>query len=111
MNSITNVILITTHNDGAKKDGNQPNIYSLNEYLMNQGYLPALAKVDCHAGGNKPMESDVWIGAFDQFDIEAFKDVFESIEWENPEYLQLMIRGPRERQFQVFELETQVAAH
>lgn len=102
MSSITNVILITTHDDGAKKDGEHPNIYTLNEHLMQSGYIPGLAKVDCHSGGNKRMSTDIWIGAFDKLDVEKFKNVFESIKWEDPECLQLMIRERNEKQFQIF---------
>ncbi len=104
MSKVANVILITTIEDGAHREGEHPNVFHLNDFLLAQGYPTGMSKVDCHGGGDAVMGSDVWMGAFKDLNVEGFKDIFEAIDWEDPQTLQLLIKDEAELQYQVFTL-------
>ncbi len=104
MSSVTSIILITTIEDGARKDGEHPNVCGLNDKLREMGFDSGLAKVDCHAGGNKIMGSDIWMGAFNHLNEAEFKETFESIDWEYPDNIQLLVQNESDLKYQIFTI-------
>lgn len=54
-------------------------------------------------GGTKMLEARLYIGAFNYFDLEGFKNFLRSIHWEYPEEIQLIVK---EHHDDVFRIET-----
>lgn len=68
MSRVTNIILsVEVLTDPLKT------IDPLNEWLFNK-YRSFLERVDNHAGGNKEMEVDIWMGAFNYFQVHELEE-------------------------------------
>lgn len=61
-------------------------------------------RVDQHAGGNKVMERNVWLAAFNHLDLEALAAQLGAIEWEWPESVQLLVRDQHGARFDEYAL-------
>ncbi len=55
-------------------------------------------------GGDKMLEVNIGIGAFNYFDVDGFKRHLEKIEWQRPEQVQLFIQDQHEDLFSVWTL-------
>lgn len=109
MSHVADIILTTPIEDGGKKDGDSPNVDVLINYLRVEYHLEErpkspLEKVDGHAGGDKAMQCDVFIGAINYLDINGFIEVFKSIKWEYPEDIQLLIKDEHDDKFKLYEI-------
>lgn len=105
MSVVTDIILVTFLNDGAKRDNEHPNADRLSAYLERE-HDRDLQKVDEHAGGDKMMQCDVFMAAINHLDKDEFVKLFRSIEWEWPEKTQLMIKGEWDDRFEIFTLKS-----
>lgn len=50
-------------------------------------------------GGDKVMEHGLAIGVFNHLNVEALARAVVAAKWENPEYVQLLVRGQYDDQF------------
>ena len=102
MSHVTDIILATMIDDGAERDGEHPNADRLNAYLIENhgGWL--LEKVDDRAGGGKAMQCDLFIAAINHLNIPEFLKAFHEIEWEAPEYIQLMLKDEHDERFKIY---------
>lgn len=73
MSVVTNVILSTGLVDTGP-------VEEINEWLRSKG-KGELKKVDRYAGGNKSMEVDVYLGAFNHLDTAAFQPLVKALHW------------------------------
>jgi len=89
---VSNVILKTQRNDGG--GGTEfSSVMKLNEYLRDTlGYPLGLVYASSNPGGDKYMECDVFIGAFNMLDIPGVIEKLWSIDWEYPEYVQMFVQ-------------------
>ena len=63
----------------------------------------SLKRVDQHAGGDKNMEVDVYMGAFNWLSTSELLEKFNSIEWKWPGHVQLMICEQDDDSFTVYK--------
>lgn len=89
MSYVTNVVLMTSLLDDKIVHE------FINPWLVSQGQ-GELAKIDEYAGGNKAMEVDLYAGAFNHLNTEAFIPVVIAPNWRVPEELILMVQAEME---------------
>lgn len=99
MSHVTDVILIKGIHLG---DNYPPELMKLNCYLIIDLKYKKGLKAALFTGGNKEMQCDVYMGAFNNLDIDDFLEVFDSIEWEEPECVQLLVKGEHEDLFTIY---------
>jgi hypothetical protein len=105
MSVVTNIILVTGIEGDDEEGMPSPGAAKLNLWIENehQSCGPnALVKVDHIGGGNKAIESDMYIGAVNYLIKEDLVAVFRSIKWERPESAQLIIREQDEDKYSVY---------
>ena len=102
MSHVTDIILTTMLQDGSTFDDDHPNVDQLNQYLIENRGGWTLVKVNEYAGGGKAMQCDLFIAAINHLDIPAFLDAFYRINWEAPEYVQLMMKDEHDERFKVY---------
>jgi hypothetical protein len=95
MSVVTDVILITGIFDRCDTT---PTVDLLNKKITVKHDRP-LVRIDHHAGGDKVMESDVYAGAFNYLDRDWLIEAVRSMDWEDPDRVQLLIKGHEENQF------------
>ena len=62
-----------------------------------------LLEISDKAGGNQPMQSSVYGGAFNMLKIEEFVQLVKSQPWVEPENVQLLIKDEQEERFTIYE--------
>jgi len=102
MSHVTDIILMTSIDDGAGDREGHPNADKLSAYIEKNHRGHTLVRVDCHAGGNKGMQCDVFMSAINHMDIEAFVAWFHGIEWERPESVQLLVKDEHDDRFTMY---------
>lgn len=55
-------------------------------------------------GGSKFLETPLYIGAFNHLDFDGLKDHLRDIEWEQPESVQLIVKGPDSNIFEIIAI-------
>lgn len=103
MTAITDLILTTAPDDGACSTSDHSNADMLCDYLHQHYQGTNLHKTDEHAGGHKRMQSDVFMAAVDYLDEVALLEYFQQIPWQYPEKVQLLLKGPHDATFQLFQ--------
>lgn len=103
MSIVTSVILVTAMNDGNDNDDSYVSVDKLNRWLLETRgrACDQLERVSQHAGGGKCMQCDVWMGAFNMLDEEAFARAVQAIDWSHPDCVQLMLQSEQEDLFRV----------
>ena len=91
MSVITDIILLTFIRD-SETHGGRLNAEKLSEYLCENYRSKGLVQVDGYAGGNRAMQCDVFITAVNYLDHDEFIEIFNSIKWEYPESVQLLLK-------------------
>ena len=67
-------------------------VAGVQEWLLDNRKGP-LVRVNEHAGGEKALQCDVWVGAYNYLDVDGFLYVVRSREWEYPENVVVMIQN------------------
>ncbi|MGH1374631.1 MAG: hypothetical protein ACRBBW_21520 [Cellvibrionaceae bacterium] len=106
MTDITNVILVTSADDGAWMESDHGSYDILYEYLRKNYQGDYLIKVDEQGGGKKRMTCDVFIGAIDYLNREELLETFNAINWQYPDKVQLLLRNSRDNTFKVYTVES-----
>ncbi|WP_127559269.1 hypothetical protein [Saccharospirillum alexandrii] len=102
MTDITNIIILTSIDDGAWMKSDHGNVDVVHEYLRKNYQGSSLAKVDGHGGGRKRMSCDIFMAAIDYLNKEELLEQFHAIEWQRPEQVQLLLKGSKDNVFQVY---------
>ncbi|MFT3825135.1 MAG: hypothetical protein QM731_14525 [Chitinophagaceae bacterium] len=55
-------------------------------------------------GGSKFLETPLYVGAFNYFDLEPFIEHFKTIKWEEPEYVQVIVKEQEENKFKILDI-------
>lgn len=84
MSYVTDIILsvLPTESEAIK---------TINEWIESTT-KPPLVNVSEHAGGDKAMAPDLWIGSFNYFRMEEFVDVVAKAPWREKRAVQLWIQ-------------------
>lgn len=102
MSHVTDIILVTGIEDGAKHQNEHPNADYVSEYLEKE-HNCKLNKVDQYAGGGKKVQCDVFMAAINYLNIPLFVEHFYSVKWSYPELVQLMIKDEHDEKFTIYE--------
>jgi hypothetical protein len=108
---VTNVILVTSPNDGGGDPenlhtGTSGNVAVFNSLLQTL-YNASLSRVDIYAGGPKSFEVDMFIGAFKDLDVGKLVIEFNRIKWDYPISACLMFKDEDDDQFVLFQAAAQ----
>ncbi len=99
MSDVTNVILSFSINENEIAEDQYVNVIKLNTWLDNHGYGVFGRDADDIAGGNKHLETPLYVAAFNYFGSRAFADFVEFLTWNEPENVQLLIQEQNENKF------------
>ena len=111
MTDITNVILLTSVDDGAWMKSDHDNADILAEHLRVHYQGDTLLKVDHYAGGKKGMTCDIFIAAVDYLDAKKLIEAFNEIPWQRPDQVQLLLKHSTEETFREYRTSTCQDAH
>lgn len=99
MSSVANVLLcFETAERDVGHDGNIPALEPIQAFLKGQGELRDISDA---AGGNKAMEAEVWAGAFNALDQDAFIHTVAHAPWKDTYCVQLLIKIHAEDKFTI----------
>jgi cytolysin (calcineurin-like family phosphatase) len=101
--SVVSTVLLTFDlgaEDVNLEDHSSPLVDRVNEWLAarNKGRLNYLGD---HFGGHKAPQAEVWGGAFNHLDDDAFTAYVHSLPWNEPRAVLLLINGEYEDGFSV----------
>lgn len=105
MSRVTNLILCLGVPDA---DGAWGKIEEVNRYF--EGSSKGLVSVDDPSlprgwyGGTKYLEAELYVGAYNALDLNAFIGHLRSIEWESPECVQLLVQEQEDRRFRLINV-------
>lgn len=80
MTDITNIILLTSMDDGTWVNNDPSNADILNGYLRANYQYESFTKVDQHASGNKGMTCDIFMAGINYLDKDSFIEQLNCIE-------------------------------
>lgn len=55
-------------------------------------------------GGSKFLEANLYVGAFNNFDLEGFFNHLKKIKWDEPELVQLILKEEFDDRFKIIDL-------
>ncbi len=83
----------------------------INEYLSLHRYNGLVSLEDrklpnCWYGGDQHLEADVYVGAFNFFELDRFVEMLKAIdvEWQYPQCVQIIIQGPDDMAFSIINV-------
>jgi hypothetical protein len=115
VSKVTNVILVTSclddYREGDDEDGRPcpPGVAQLKAWCEDEanGCSPGLTwpkHASAVAAGPKNLECGMWVWAANHFDAARFLKVVARCPWEDPEAVQVFIKGQDDEQFTVCNL-------
>ena len=102
MSHVTDIILSTMIRDGSSGKEIHPNVDQLNNYLSENYGGWILIKGDDKDGSGKAMQCDLFIAAINHLNIPKFLEAYRAVEWEAPEYVQLMLKDEHDDGFTIY---------
>lgn len=106
MSVVTNVILTFSILEDDYEAGDTYGhkcVDKINEWLPCE-----LKNIGGHAGGNKELETDIYIGAFNYLDTEGLKACVFSQEWNEPKDVQLYVQEQQADTFTEYRIEEEL---
>ena len=55
-------------------------------------------------GGTKFLEANLYVGAFNNFDLEGFINHLKKIKWDEPEIVQIILKEEFDERFKIIDL-------
>jgi hypothetical protein len=102
MSRVTDIILVSSIDDGGSRRDQPVNVQRLDRWLQERHPGYRLIQVDAQVQGPKAMQCDIFLGAVNYLDREDFLAAFHAIDWELPGCVQLMLKGEEEDVFTVY---------
>lgn len=104
MSEVTNLILTCSLGEKEEFVLSQINKFEINNkpfkmISINDKKLPS-----AWYGGTKYMECCIFMGAYNYLNLNEFIDHLKSIEWEDPEDVQLIVRNQNEDRFKIVNI-------
>jgi len=106
MSNVTNVILSFSiiEEEYELQDFQHYKIMDkINQWLYDSKYGQFSKELTEYAGGNKVTETPIYIAAFNHFNIDAFVEFIKTLNWEEPEDVQIFIQTQDEDRFLIIE--------
>jgi hypothetical protein len=107
MSVVTNLILSFSHLEYVEERIEDVNAFVYDDYQMNLvsiDYNKDIESQKVWYGGNKFFEGNVFIGAYNHLNTEAFINHLKKIPWEAPDLVQLIIKEQEDEKFRIIEL-------
>lgn len=79
------------------------NVEKINDWLEENHFGNFGQDVDKVAGGKKHLETPIFVAAFNYFRLDEFLDFVRSLEWNEPQYVQVFIQGQDDEKFSLLE--------
>lgn len=94
MSDITNIIVLTSLSEGVERADESDACSTLNliNVWLSENASGQLADVTGFAGGGKYMDAFVLAGAFNGINVEAFVAKLRSLNWVEPEHVQILVK-------------------
>lgn len=96
MSYVTDIILVTMIED--KDEGDHLNADKLSQFLCDNYKGTTLVHIPRNIG-RRGLQCDVFVAAVNHLDMDEFMRLFYSIEWQWPDYLQLMLKEEHDKLF------------
>jgi len=107
MSIVTNLILHFSigEDQGARiKDVNSFRYRDIQLNLVSVDFNKDMEKGYSWYGGTKFLETPLYIGAFNHFDLRGFVDHLKKIRWEKPQCVQVIVKEQDDEKFRIIEL-------
>ena len=104
MSKVTNLILIFSPGENRKEKEKQLDKYSQHYEGFNIVSVENYRLPRNWYGGNKNLESNVFIGAYNNFDLDRFVSFLREISWENPEDVQIVVKEEEDFVFKMIDV-------
>ena len=112
MSEVTNLILTFSNNEDEEQRIKEVNFYISDGRSINLVSADYLRKTNLFEkdnrkswyGGTKFLERPLYIGALNHFDLEEFIIYLQEIDWEEKEYVQLIVKQEHDDKFKIIEL-------
>jgi hypothetical protein len=98
---VTDIILITAVGDSVSDGESETEAMLEVQSWLGRGNYGQLVAVDKWAGGNKAMQAEVWMGAFNYFKLEEFVAFVKSQKWESPDRVQVLTQREEDAVFAI----------
>ncbi|MDJ1501220.1 hypothetical protein [Xanthocytophaga agilis] len=105
MSFITNIILLFPDIEDELERMKEVNSFTYRGILINLISInePNPEEFVTWYGGRKKLSGNMFIGAYNYFDEEGFRQhLFSNVNWESPEYVQLIIKSEAEWTYKVY---------
>lgn len=105
MSVVTNIIITASMNEDVKYLTQKFNEFRLNGNSFNLVSIDDEALAKGWYGGNKMMEANIFLGAFNNLDLQALISFMkEEIDWASPECIQLISKSHNNFKFILIDL-------
>ncbi|WP_027394089.1 hypothetical protein [Aquimarina latercula] len=104
MSEVTNLILTCSTGEKEKLILSKINQFKMDNKLFKIVSINDKTLPDAWYGGTKYMECNIFIGAYNYLNLEKLIDNLKSIEWEDPEDVQLIIKQQNDDHFRIINL-------
>jgi transposase len=107
MSVVTNLILFISSLENEEARISEVNKFTYNGRQMNLvsvDYNKDMSTGYSWYGGTKFLEATIYIGAFNQLDIEKFRDYLRTLDWEASDLVQLIVKDDNDMKFKILEL-------
>ncbi len=104
MSFVTTVILIFPGIEDEKERMKEINSFSYRKLPLDLRSVESPNKEPFSAwyGGTKTVNGHVYIGSYNYFEVEKFLEHVSNVHWENPEYVQILIRNENEWNYNLY---------
>lgn len=112
MSEVTNLILTFSNSEDEAQRIKEVNFYVSDGSSINLVSADYLRKVNSSEldnqkswyGGTKFLERPLYIGALNHLDLEDFINYLKEIEWEEKEYVQIIVKQEQDEKFKIIEI-------
>ena len=107
MSEVTNLILsfsIGEDEEVRLKEVNSFRYRDLEMNLVSADFNKNMDGSTAWYGGTKFLETPLYIGAFNHFDLDGFISHLKKINWDQPENVQVIVKGQWDEKFKILEL-------
>jgi hypothetical protein len=107
MSLVTNIILSFSIDEDSYESDEGDDIYALmvpiNAWLTEHRYGAFGRDADHISGGNKHLETPLYVAAFNLFSLNEFVDMLRTLPWHEPRSVQVFVQEQEEDKFRLIE--------
>ena len=112
MSEVTNLIFTFSNSEDEERRIREVNLFNLNgnnldlvsaDFLRGTNVFRKNNRKSWY-GGSKFLETPLYIGAYNHFDLQGFIDYLKLIEWEEIDKVQIIVKEQNDDQFKIIGL-------